>query len=171
MAKLKPKALLLLLLVFEVAFAQQVAQRLPDELSEDETHQIAKEDRPKSHVEATFRVSNARLAQALQLARDSQFRETAQNIDLYTALITYADSYARRATTERSKDRYQCLKMIEQQIFKQYQTLDSLVKELPYTYRDNGERATTTAKRLRLRAIDDLLGGGSVLKSANDTPQ
>lgn len=171
MIRPRPLSLLLLLLAFEVAFAQQVNVRLPDELSEDETHQIRREDKPKSHVEAAFKVSNSRLNLALQLAKDNQYRESAQSLDLYSELITYADSYARRNTSDQSKERHRCLKLIEQQIFKQYSTLDLVVRELPHLHRDIGDRATAVAKRIRLRAVDDLLGGGAFLKSANDTPQ
>lgn len=170
MFRLRPISLLLLLLAFQVVLAQQTGARLPNELSEEESQQITREGKPKSHVDATFRISVARLTQALEFARGSQYRESAQNLDLYAELIVYADSYARRATSDRSKERMACLKTIEQQIFKQNVTLDSAVKELPDSLHDTGERVTATVKRIRLRAIDDLLGGGTFLKSSNDTP-
>ncbi len=170
MARSRPISLLVLLLAFEVALAQQPGVRLPADLSEEESHQIAREGKPKSHVEAAFKVSVARLTQALEFARDSQYRESAQNLDLYAELVTYADSYARRTTSERSRDRHSCLKTVEQQIFKHNMTLDSVVRELPSNYRDTGVRVTSMVRRIRLRAIDDLLGGGSFLKSSNETP-
>ena len=170
MVRLRPIFLLLLLLAFQVVSAQQTGVRLPTELSEEESQQITREGKAKSHVEAAFRVSIARLMQALEFARGSQYKESAQNLDLYAELIVYADSYARRSTTDRSKDRMACLKTIEQQIFKQNMTLDSVIKELPDSFHDTGERVTATVKRIRLRAVDDLLGGGSFLKSSNDTP-
>jgi hypothetical protein len=170
MFRLRPISLLLLLLAFQVVSAQQTGVRLPTELSEEESQQITREGKAKSHVEAAFRVSVARLTQALEFARGSQYKESAQNLDLYAELISYADSYARRSTSERSKERMACLKTIEQQIFKQNMTLDSVVRELPDSLHDTGERVTATVKRIRLRAVDDLLGGGGFLKSSNDTP-
>jgi|KBSSwiStaDraftv2_1062776.scaffolds.fasta_scaffold2300704_1 hypothetical protein len=171
MVRLRPISLLLLLLACEISFAQQPGVRLPTELNEEESQQISREGKAKSHVEAAFRVSIARLTQALEFARGSQYRESAQNLDLYAELVVYADSYARRTTADRSKERLSCLKAIEQQIFKQNMTLDSVVKELPDSFHDTGERVTATVKRIRLRAVDDLLGGGGFLKSSNDTPE
>ncbi|MEP7272524.1 MAG: hypothetical protein ABI882_13555 [Acidobacteriota bacterium] len=170
MVKWRPISLLLLLLAYEVASAQQTGVRLPTELSEEESHQIVREGKSKSHVEAAFKVSVARLTQALEFAKGSQYRESAQNLDVYAELVNYADSYARRTTNDRSKDRHSCLKTIEQQIFKQNMTLETIVRELPATYQDTTDRVTSTLKRIRLRAIDDLLGGGSFLKSSTDTP-
>ncbi len=172
MLRSKPISVLLLALAFNVTLAQQQpGVRLPLELSEEEAHQIVKEGKPKSHVEAAFKLSVVKLTRALSFAKESQYRESAQNLDLYAELVSYADTYTRRNTSERSKDRHQCLKAIEQNIFKQFMTLDSVVKELPSTYLDTSERITTTVKKIRLRAIDDLLGGGAFLKSANDTPE
>lgn len=170
MVRSRPISVLLLLLAFEVALAQQPGVRLPTDLSEEETHQIVREGKAKSHVEAAFKVSTAKLTQALEFARGSKYQESAQSLDVYAELIVYADSYARRSTSERSKDRQSCLKTIEQQIFKQNTTLDSVVRELPAGYQDTGDRVTSTVRRIRLRAVDDLLGGGAFLKSSNDTP-
>lgn len=167
----KPISLLLVLLAFEVALAQQVGVRLPVELSEEETQVILKERKPKSHVEAAFKISDTRLTTALQQARSQQFRESAQNLDLYVELISYADSYARRATPAQSKDRINCLKLIEQKIFKQKMTLDSVVRELPHAFREASERAVGLAKKIRLRALDEVIGGGSFLNSSTDSSQ
>lgn len=169
--RLKPISLLLLLLLFEVGLAQQIGVPLPEELSEEETHKILKERKPKSHVEAAFKISDVRLDAALEQARRQEFRESMQNLDLYAELLTYADSYTRRETRDQSKERNQCLKVIEQKIFKQTAKLDSVMRELPYTFREAGERVVNTAKKIRLRALDELLGGGSFLKSANETQE
>src|SRR5678815_878564 len=91
-------SVLILLLFIGVAYAQRQGADLPNALNEDEVQQILREHKPKSHVEATFKVSDARLTTALNLARDNQYRESAQNLDLYVGLVTYADSYARRNT-------------------------------------------------------------------------
>jgi hypothetical protein len=172
MWKLKPISVLLLVLACNVTLAQQQpGVRLPLELSEEEAQQVVKEGKPKSHVEAAFKLSFVKLHKALTFAKDSDYQQSAQTLDVYAELVTYADSYTRRNTSERSKERHQCLKAIEQSIFKQFMTLDSVVKELPSTYLDTTERVTATVKRIRLRAIDDLLGGGAFLKSSNDTPE
>jgi hypothetical protein len=147
---------------------QSSTPRLPDTLSENETQLILKEGKPKSHVDATFKVGEARLTQALRLARDSQYPESAQNLDLYEDLVIYADAYARRATRERTKERTQTLKLIEQRIFRQSSALDSLARELPSTYSEISDRVVSTVKRVRLRALDEAIGSGDMLKSSTD---
>lgn len=163
-------SLLIFLLFIGVVYAQRQGAGLPNALNEDEVQQILRENKPKSHVEATFKISDARLTTALNLARDSQYRESAQNLDLYVGLVTYADSYARHNTQQGSKDRGSILKVIEQRIFRQMQALDSVVRELPYDYREQGDKAIKDVKLIRTRALDDHLGGGGFLKSASSTP-
>ena len=163
-------SLLIFVLFVGVAFAQRQGAGLPDALNEDEVQLILREQKPKSHIEATFRVSDARLTTALNQARDSQYRESAQNLDLYVGLVTYADAHARRTTQHGTKDRGSVLKVIEQRIFRQLQALNSVVKELPYDYREQGDKAVTQVKLIRTRALDDHLGGGGFLKSASTTP-
>lgn len=170
---MRPKllSLLLVMLACEVVLAQQAGVRLPAELSEEETQLILKQRKPKPHVEAAFKISDTRLNTALQQARSQQYRESAQNLDLYAELLSYADSYARRATQPMSKDRNQCLKIIEQKIFKQTMTLDSVLRELPLAFREASERSVGLVKKIRLRALDELLGGGSFLNSSVDSSQ
>ena len=140
-------------------------------MSEDEVQVILKERKPKSHVEAAFKVSDARLTSALKLARDSQYRESSQNLDLYAGLVIYADSYARHSTPQGSKERHSVLKVLEQKIFKQNQTLDAVVQELPFDYQASGIKAIEQVRRIRIRALDEHLGGGGFLKSATNTPE
>jgi hypothetical protein len=60
------------------------------------------------------------------------------------------------------KEQNACLKIIEQRILKRTQTLDAVARELPFNYRESCERAQERAKGVRLRALNDLLGGGKV---------
>ena len=66
------------------------------------------------------------------------------------------------------KERNACLKVIEQRIFKRTQTLDAVARELPFNYRESCERAQERAKVVRLRALNDLLGGGRVFGPSGD---
>jgi hypothetical protein len=164
---------LLVMLAAGVAAAQQPGgSPLPEPLGEAEEQRIAKEHKPKKHVEATFKVSDAHLTAALKFARDSQYAAAAQDLDLYTDLLVYADAYTRHLAHERRKERRQCLKLIEQRIFRQTRTLEAVDRELPVAYREVSDRAVMTAKRIRLRALDDLLGGGEMLKDPGaDRPE
>jgi hypothetical protein len=147
----------------------QVRDRLlPEELSESESHSILKEQKPKGRVEATLKVSDARIDSAYKLLQESQFKAAAQDMDLYMALIRYADDYTRKLPGSQIKDRNNCLKKIEQSIFKQTRTLDAIVMGISHEYREATERGVAEVKKIRLRAINDLLGGGSMINSSND---
>jgi hypothetical protein len=149
--------------------SRQVRDRLlPEELSESESQLILKEEKPKARVEATLKVSHARIDSAYKLIQESQFRAAAQDVDVYTALIRYADDYTRKLPGSQIKDRNHCLKKIEQAIFKQTRTLDAIVMGISHEYREATERGVAEVKKIRLRAINDLLGGGSMINSSND---
>jgi len=163
--------LLILFFFIEVSFAQQPGGSLPEALNEDESQLILRERKPKSHVEATFKVSDSRLATAINLARDSQYPDAAQNLDVYLSLVSYADSYARRSTQQGTRDRNAVLKVIEQRIFRQIQAMDTAVRELPFDYRERGYKAINEVRKIRTRALDDYIGDGGFLKPGTTPDQ
>ncbi len=171
------KPILILSLSF-IAFDQQTphlkmpGERQPDslprELTETETQKILKERNPKPHVEATLKVSDARLASALRLVEESQYKSAAQDVDVYAALIVYADAYTRKLPDNKTKDQNSCLKKIEQTIFKQSRTVDAVMRQFPVDYREPAEMKMEEVREIRLRAINDLLGGGKVIKTSEN---
>jgi hypothetical protein len=145
---------------------ERQADALPRELTETETEKILKENNPKPHVEATLKVSDLRLASALKFAEESQYKSAAQDVDVYAALIVYADAYTRKLPASKIKDRNNCLKKIEQAILKQTRAVDAVVRQFPVDYRDGLEPKIDEVKKIRLRAINDLLGGGDAIKTS-----
>jgi hypothetical protein len=141
---------------------------LPQQLTEAETQSIKKEQNPKPHVDATLRVSDARINSALRLAQENHYKSAAEDVDLYAALIVYADAYTRKLPGSQHKDRNACLKKVEQAVFKQTRTIEAVLRELPVDYREPAEEKITQVKKIRLRAINDLLGGGQVINSSNE---
>jgi hypothetical protein len=139
---------------------------LPRELTETETQKILRENNPNPHVEATLKVSDMRLASALKFAEESQYKSAAQDVDVYAALIVYADAYTRKLPASKIKDRNNCLKKIEQAIFKQTRTVDAVVRQFPVDYRDGVGPKIDEVKKIRLRAVNDLLGGGNAIKTS-----
>jgi hypothetical protein len=138
---------------------------LPQELTETETQKILKEDSPKPRVDVTLKISDLRLASALKLAEESQYKSAAQDVDAYAALIVYADAYTRKLPSSQNKDRDNCLKKIEQAIFRQTRTVDAVMRQIPVDYREEAWPKIAEVKKIRLRAVDDLLGGGKTIKS------
>lgn len=159
----------LLTLAPMIAVFHQVRDRpLPEELSESESHSILKAEKPKARVDATLKISDERIDSAFKLIQERHFEAAAQDMDVYAALIRYADDYTRRLPESQIKDRNNCLKKIEQAIFKQTRTLDMIVREISHDYREATEREINDVKKIRLRAINDLLGGGKMINSSND---
>lgn len=160
----------MLLLVFpagQVHSRQPVDQSLPEDLNESEIRSITKQRNPKSHVDAAIKISRQRIDLAYQMIGAENFQAAALNLDTYTALIRYADDYARRLPDNRIKDRNSCLKKIEQAIFKNTRTVDAVMRGLPYSYREKTENSVEEIKKIRLRAINDLLGGGKAFDTDN----
>jgi hypothetical protein len=141
--------------------------QLPGMLNEMEKQSILRERDPKPHVESALKVAEARIKTAFQLAQENQMLAAAQDLDAFLALIVYADAYARNALASKNKDRNHCLKKIEQAVFKQSRNLESISRALPLESREAVEVQIDEVKKIRLRAINDLLGGGQVINSSN----
>jgi hypothetical protein len=168
---LKPIFILLVGVVLGCAEPQvgdpSQAGPLPGMLNEMEKQSILKERDPKPHVESALKVADARIKNAFQLAQDNQMRAAAQDLGAFLALVVYADTYARKALASKYKDRNHCLKQIEQAVFKQTRNLDSIMRALPMESREATESQIGEVKKIRLRAINDLLGQGQVINSSN----
>src|SRR5262245_34682535 len=138
----------------------------PPELTETETQKILQENSPKPRVDVTLKLSDLRLASALKFAEESQYNSAVQDVDAYAALIVYADAYTRKLPSSQNKDRNNCLKKIEQAIFKQTRTVDAVMRQFPVDYREEVGPKIDEVKKIRLRAVDDLLGGGNMIKTS-----
>jgi hypothetical protein len=142
------------------------ADALPRELTETETQKILGEESPKPRVDATLKISDLRLASALKFVEENQYKSAVQDVDVYAALIVYADAYTRKLPASQNKDRNTCLKKIEQAIFKQTRTVDAVLRQFPVDYREEVGPKIEEVKKIRLRAVDDLLGGGNMIKTS-----
>jgi hypothetical protein len=60
------------------------------------------------------------------------------------------------------------LKKIEQAIFKQSRTVDGILRQFPSAYRDGVESRIEQVKKIRLRAINNLLGDGRAIKISDE---
>jgi len=141
---------------------------LPRELSETETQKILRENTPRLRVDMTLKISDTRLASALKFVEESQYKSAAQDVDVYAALIVYADAYTRKLPASQTKDRNECLKKIEQAIFKQIHTVDAVLRQFPVEYREGVEPKIDQVKKIRLRAINDVLGDGRTIKTSDE---
>jgi len=164
-----PKPILILLLGIALGCVQQQADdpSLPELLSETEKQTILKERNPKPHVEAALRVAEVRIKSASLLTQENQFQNATQDLGVFLTLVIYADTYTRRLPADKHKDRNHCLERIEQAIFRQTRNLEAASRALPLESREAVESQIGEVKKIRLRAINDLLGGGQVINSSN----
>ncbi len=139
--------------------------QLPVMLSDMEKQLILKERDPKPHVESALKVAEARIKGAILLAQENQVQPAARELDAFLSLIIYADTYARKSLVSKNKDLHNCLKRIEQMIFKQSRSIDSITRALPIESREAADSRIGEVKKIRLRAINDLLGSGQVINS------
>lgn len=140
---------------------------LPKQLSETEVQSIIKQTNPRSHVETTLKVSDARLANAMKNIQTNDFDIAITDVDVYASLVIYANDYTRRLPDAQAKDRSHCLKKIEQAIFKQTRNLDTINRDVPLLIREPVIEKINQVKKIRLRALDDVLGGGKFINSSN----
>ena len=148
--------------------AQKVDDRaLPSQLSENEVQAILKETNPRSHVEVSLKSADARLAKAIKSAEAHEYKAAVEDVDLYASLVIYADGYTRKLPDSQNKDRSNCLKKIEQAIFKQSRNLEAVMREVPLDLREPVEDKISHVKKIRLRALDDAIGGGKIINSSN----
>lgn len=138
--------------------------QLPADLTEAEAASLRREKSPKSHVEAALKVSELRLGNSLLLSRQSQYQTATRQLIVATSLIVYADQYSRSLPPRKRNDLEQCLKRIEQTVFRQNKSLDAILRELPFEFRETGMPLIEQVRKIRLRAINDLLGGGEAIR-------
>src|SRR5262245_7622618 len=108
---------------------ERQSDSLPTLLTETETQTILREKSSKPHVDATLKVSDARLTSAVKSVEENQYQSAAQDVDVYAALIVYADAYTRKLPDSEQKDRNTCLKKIEQSVFKQTRLIDATLRK------------------------------------------
>jgi hypothetical protein len=147
---------------------ERQADALPRELTETETQNILRENSPKPRIDATLKISDMRLASAIKFVEANEYKSAAQDVDVYADLIVYADAYTRKLPASQIKDRNNCLKKIEQAISKQTRAVDAVMRQFPVDYREVAEVRIDQVKKIRLRAINDLLGDGRMIKTSEE---
>ena len=142
---------------------QEAPLSWPTGLTEKEVATLQRTTAPSAHVEAVLKISALRMDGALSLARQNRSLEAKEQLSLFVSLIDYADRYTRALPSTRRKDRDRNLKRIEQAIFRQNNPLEALLAELPFELREESQPGVDAVRRIRLRAINDLLGGGRAI--------
>lgn len=147
-----------------VGVSQPPGPVLPATLTQLEAGAIERHQSPRSRVEECLKVATTRLASAMDSSVRGLYQPAAEQIVVYAALISYADQITRGIPPQKRNERESCLKKIEQAIFRQGPRLEAIIREMPVDYRDMVATRWEQVRRIRLQAINDLLGGGSAIK-------
>ena len=143
---------------------QTVQPEPPGGLTAIESAELTRQKSPKGRVDAALKLAVLRVGRALNLSQQSQFQGAKEELELFANLVIYADGITRAIPVEKRNDRDNCLKKIEQTIFRQSPRFESIIREFPLEYREASAPFTERVKRVRLQAINDLLGGGAAIK-------
>lgn len=145
-------------------FGQSGSSDLPEGVTDQERLTIERASGTRSRVDAALKIAESRLGSGLSLLQQGQGQESAKQLIVYSGLIGYVDRQTRALPESKQRDREQCLKKIEQAIFKQSPRLESLLRDLPLAAREICLPLAEEVRKIRLHAINDLLGGGSAIK-------
>ncbi len=137
---------------------------VPVGLTTTESETISRQKSPKGRVEAALKLAALRIGNGLMLSQQSQYQSAAQQLETFANLLSYADGIARSIPNEKRNDRETCLKKIEQTIFRQTPRFESIIRDLPLEYQESNAPFAERVKRIRLQAINDLLGGGAAIR-------
>ena len=143
---------------------QMVQPELPGGLTATESAELIRQKAPKGRIDAALKFAVLRVGRALILSQQSQYQGAKDELELYANLVIYADGVTRAIAVEKRNDRDSGLKKIEQTIFRQSPRFEAIIRELPLEYREACAPFAERLKRVRLQAINDVLGGGAAIK-------
>lgn len=134
-------------------------------LSQTEKALVADRSKPKNLVEAYVKISNSHLQAAFDAIKVGNHHAAERELDIYNKAIAEAGKLAfalqdgRRSTS----------KKIEQNLYRQIKTLESIDRLFPAEREPFAEAALRQAKQLRVRALNEAFASGGVLKDPDDT--
>ena len=149
---------------FAATFQHSGLAPLPATLTAVEAGLIERHRSPKARVDESLKVAATRLVSAVGSARSGLYEPAAAEIVVFASLISYANLITRAIPAAKKNDRENCLKKIEQAIFRQTPRLEAVIRDLPFEQRETVSRLGDEVRRIRLQALNDLLGGGSAIK-------
>jgi hypothetical protein len=129
-------------------------------LSQTEKASVAEANNPKKLVETYVKISDSHLQAAFDAIRVNNHTAAERELDIYNKAIAEAGKLAfglqdgKRTTA----------KKIEQSLYRQIKTLESIERLFPAEREAFAEAALKQAKGLRVRALNEAFASGGVLK-------
>jgi hypothetical protein len=135
-------------------------------LSDTERAAIAKESSPKKQVEIYLRFSEYHLETALSTINNDDYKSSERELDIYNKLLNEIG----RLAFALPEDRRKTCKKIEQTIYKQLRTLDTIDRRFPTERVGFIEYAIKTAKQVRGKALNYSFDSGEVISDPEKPP-
>ncbi len=129
-------------------------------LSQADKAILAESNNPKKVVEAYVKISDAHLLAAFNAIKGNNYAAAERELDIYNKAIAEAGklSFALQDGKRTSA------KKIEQSLYRQIKTLESIEHLFPAEREQFAEAALKLAKALRVRALNEAFASGGVLK-------
>lgn len=126
---------------------------------------LSEADNPKKVVEAYLRISDGHLQAAFGAIKSNDHRSAERELDIYNKALAEAGKGAFALQDGKRK----VAKKVEQSLYKQIKTLESIERLFPAEREAFAEAALKHAKQLRMQALNAALASGSgVLKDPDE---
>ena len=119
---------------------------------------------PKKVIDAYLKISDAHLQSAFNAIKTNNDRAAEQELDIYCKAATAA----LKETLALQENRRSVSKKIEQILYKQIKTLESIERLFPEERERFADAALKHAKQLRVQALNEAFASGDVLKDPDE---
>jgi hypothetical protein len=133
---------------------------LSDLLSAAERAALAEAKSPKKSVETYLKFSDQHLEAALAAVKNANTRNAERELDIYNKVM----AEAAKITFSMQDGKRGLSKKMEQTLYKQLRTLESIERLFPAERLAFAEDAVKKAKQFRVQALNEAFAGGDVLK-------
>jgi hypothetical protein len=133
-------------------------------ISPAEKASLADGRNPKKLVEQYIKISESHLDSAMNAIKNGEPHTTERELDIYNKAMAAAC----KSAFSMQEGKRQVSKKIEQSLYKQIKTLESIDRLFPNDRGPFAEAALKHAKRLRVQALNEAFAGGDVLKDPEE---
>jgi hypothetical protein len=133
---------------------------LPQLISDSDKALLASSDNPKKLVEAYLKISDAHLQAAFNAIRANNHLAAENELDIYNKAVAAAGKEAFALQDGKRS----VSKKIEQTLYKQIKTLETIERLFPSEREMFAEAALKHSKALRVQALNEAFASGDVLK-------
>lgn len=135
-------------------------------LTDSERAAIAKESSPKKQVEIYMRFSEYHLETAQSTINNDDYKGSERELDIYNKILNEVG----RIAFALPEDRRKTCKKVEQMIYKQLRTLDTIDRRFPAERVGFIEYAIKNAKQIRGKALNYSFDSGEVIADPDKPP-